>query len=172
MIWYVLIIAFFASVWMIAGTAGVGFPGNLLGVIVAIGGSILFAVIIFNRQTSAKSYGPAPDFSLVLGSRWVRGRGDYHCGVVTRANRSAGLHFAGDIRDCGNSVLWPGSRVSFLAIFLDWTGYVSSPDIRYPAPTKRADGSKIRTSLSLSDYYDSFKWHGCSGHWRRARNRA
>jgi hypothetical protein len=47
MIWYVLIIAFFASVWMIAGTAGLGFPGNLLGVIVAIGGSILFAVIMF-----------------------------------------------------------------------------------------------------------------------------
>ncbi len=62
MIWYVLMIAFFASVWMIAGTAGLGFPGNLLGVIVAIGGSILFAVIMFNRQTSAKSYGPAPDF--------------------------------------------------------------------------------------------------------------
>jgi hypothetical protein len=72
---------------------------------------------------------------MVLGSRWVRGRGDYHCGVVARANRSAGLHFAGAIRDRGNSFLWPGPRVSFLAIFLDWTGYGFSPDIRNPAPT-------------------------------------
>jgi hypothetical protein len=74
-------------------------------------------------------------FTLVLGCRWVRGRGDYRCGVVARANRSARLHFAGDIRDCGNSFLWSGSRVSFLAIFLDWTGYVSSPDIGHSAPT-------------------------------------
>ena len=62
MIWYVIIIAFFTTIWMIAETASLGFPGTLIGVVIAISGSILFASIMFSRLPSASSRGSAADF--------------------------------------------------------------------------------------------------------------
>ena len=62
MIWYVVIIAFFATIWMMAGTASLGFPSNLIGALVAIGGSILFASIMLRRPSSAEWTNRVPDF--------------------------------------------------------------------------------------------------------------
>jgi hypothetical protein len=106
MIWYVLIVAFFASIWMIAGTASLGFPGNLIGIIIAIGGSILFASVMFRRQTSAISQGPPPDFrwycaavgfeivAIIIGMFWLNriDRPDYILPIISVI---VGIHFFG-----------------------------------------------------------------------------
>ena len=106
MVWYVFIFAFFASIWMIAGTASLQFPGNLIGVVVAIGGSILFASIMFSRQTSARWHGPAPDFrwywaavvfeilAIIISVSWLKriGRPDY---IMTVVSMIVGIHFFG-----------------------------------------------------------------------------
>jgi hypothetical protein len=106
MIWYVLIIAFFASIWKIAATAGLGFPGNLIGVIIAIGGSILFASVMFSWQTSARSQGPAQDFrwywaavgfeivAIIIAVFWLKriDRPDYILPVISLI---VGIHFFG-----------------------------------------------------------------------------
>ena len=106
MIWYVLTIAFFASVWMMAGTASLGFPGNLVGVVVAIGGSILFASIMFGRQTPAKWNGPAPDFrwywaavglevvAIIIAVWWLR-RIDRPAYILPVISVIVGIHFFG-----------------------------------------------------------------------------
>jgi hypothetical protein len=106
MIWYVLVIAFFASVWMIAGTAGLGFPGNLVGVVIAIGGSILFASIMLGRQTPARSYGPAPDLRwywaavgfevvAIIIAVWWLGRIDRPAYILPVISAIVGIHFFG-----------------------------------------------------------------------------
>jgi len=106
MIWYVLVIAFFASVWMIAGTAGLGFPGILVGVVIAIGGSILFAVIMFRRQTPARSSCPAPDFrwywaavgfevvAIIIAVWWLE-RIDRPAYILPVISVIVGIHFFG-----------------------------------------------------------------------------
>ena len=106
MIWYVIIIAFFATIWMIAGTASLGFPGNLIGVVIAIGGSILFALIMFRWRASVSSQGAAPDFrwywaavgfealAIPLAVSWLNqiGRPDFILPVISLI---VGIHFFG-----------------------------------------------------------------------------